>query len=69
MTLPNQLTVLRIILTPIAVFFLLMQEVFAKQLATGVFIIASLTDFWRPKEMCGLRLHEWMSRRPCAKIR
>lgn len=46
MTLPNQLTVLRIILTPIAVFFLLMQEVFAKQLATGVFIIASLTDWY-----------------------
>ena len=46
MTLPNQLTVLRIILTPIAVFFLLMQDVLAKQLATGVFIIASLTDWY-----------------------
>lgn len=47
MTLPNQLTVLRIILTPIAVFFLLMPGVFANiQLATGVFIIASLTDWY-----------------------
>lgn len=46
MSLPNQLTLLRIVLTPVALFLLLMQGAPAKQLATGVFIIASLTDWY-----------------------
>ncbi len=46
MTLPNQLTVLRIILTPVALYFLLKQGTQAKYIATGVFIIASLTDWY-----------------------
>jgi len=46
MTLPNQLTVLRMVLTPVAVFLLLMQDIMAKQIGTGVFIVASLTDWY-----------------------
>jgi len=46
MTLPNQLTVLRMVLTPIAVFLLLAQDVAAKRIGTGVFLIASLTDWY-----------------------
>ena len=46
MTLPNQLTVLRIVLTPLALYFLLKQGNTARYLATGVFIIASLTDWY-----------------------
>ncbi len=46
MTLPNQLTVLRIILTPVALYFLLKQDPQAKYIAAGVFIIASLTDWY-----------------------
>ncbi|MCP4726286.1 MAG: CDP-diacylglycerol--glycerol-3-phosphate 3-phosphatidyltransferase [bacterium] len=43
---PNQLTFLRIVLTPIAVFLLLMNNSPAIQMATLVFILASLTDWW-----------------------
>jgi len=46
MTLPNQLTVLRMVLTPVAVFLLLSQDVTAKRIGTLVFIIASLTDWY-----------------------
>lgn len=46
MTFPNQLTVLRIILTPVALALLMMNGVISTQLATGVFIIASLTDLY-----------------------
>jgi len=46
MTLPNQLTVLRIVLTPLALYFLLQTGDSARYLATGVFIIASLTDWY-----------------------
>ncbi|MFC1565139.1 CDP-diacylglycerol--glycerol-3-phosphate 3-phosphatidyltransferase [candidate division KSB1 bacterium] len=46
MTLPNQLTFLRILLTPIAVFLLLMKDSPAIQMATVVFILASLTDWY-----------------------
>jgi CDP-diacylglycerol--glycerol-3-phosphate 3-phosphatidyltransferase len=43
---PNQLTFLRILLSPIAVFLLLMNDSPSIQMATLVFILASLTDWW-----------------------
>ncbi len=43
---PNQLTFLRILLSPIAVFLLLMNDSPSIQMATIVFILASLTDWW-----------------------
>jgi CDP-diacylglycerol---glycerol-3-phosphate 3-phosphatidyltransferase len=46
MTPPNQLTVLRIFLTPIFVFLLVMGGMRSTQAATIVFIIASLTDWY-----------------------
>lgn len=46
MTLPNQLTVLRMVLSPVAVFLLLSPDIVAKRIGTGVFIIASLTDWY-----------------------
>jgi CDP-diacylglycerol--glycerol-3-phosphate 3-phosphatidyltransferase len=46
MTFPNQLTLLRIVLTPIAAFFLLTKGMYALQIATVIFIIASLTDWY-----------------------
>ncbi|MFC1556004.1 CDP-diacylglycerol--glycerol-3-phosphate 3-phosphatidyltransferase [candidate division KSB1 bacterium] len=46
MTLPNQLTILRILLSPVAVFLLLAQDPVAVRLGTAVFIIASLTDWY-----------------------
>lgn len=46
MNLPNKLTVLRVILVPFFVFFLLESEVneWFKWVALGIFIVASLTD-------------------------
>ena len=46
MSFPNQLTVLRIILTPVALVLLLMNDVISIQVATGVFVVASLTDWY-----------------------
>ncbi|MBN1638512.1 MAG: CDP-diacylglycerol--glycerol-3-phosphate 3-phosphatidyltransferase [Ignavibacteriales bacterium] len=46
MILPNQLTVLRIILSPIFLILFLSEDVFMKQLAFVVFVIASLTDWY-----------------------
>ena len=46
MTLPNQLTILRMVLTPIFIFFLLFDMYYSEQLATFVFLIASLTDWY-----------------------
>ena len=46
MTLPNQLTVLRIILTPIFAFALFKQGFNWKFIAVLIFIVASLTDFY-----------------------
>ena len=47
MNLPNKLTILRVILIPFFVFFLLAPyfPVYGKYIATVIFIIASLTDF------------------------
>lgn len=46
MVLPNQLTVLRIILTPIFLFFFLSNPPLMKQISVGIFIIAALTDWY-----------------------
>lgn len=46
MVLPNQLTVLRIILTPIFVFFFLSDTQWHKEISLGIFLIAALTDWY-----------------------
>lgn len=46
MILPNQLTVLRIILTPIFVFFFLAPSELSKDISLVIFIIAALTDWY-----------------------
>jgi CDP-diacylglycerol---glycerol-3-phosphate 3-phosphatidyltransferase len=46
MVLPNQLTVLRIILTPVFLFFFLSENPLFKQISIGIFIIAALTDWY-----------------------
>jgi len=46
MVLPNQLTVLRIILTPVFLFLFLSDDPLQKQIALCVFIIAALTDWY-----------------------
>ncbi|MFA7421021.1 MAG: CDP-diacylglycerol--glycerol-3-phosphate 3-phosphatidyltransferase [Melioribacteraceae bacterium] len=46
MLLPNQLTVLRIILTPIFIVLFLSNEPLLIQISLGVFLIAALTDWY-----------------------
>ncbi len=46
MILPNQLTILRIILTPIFLFFFLMDEPWMKQVALLIYLIAAITDWY-----------------------
>ena len=46
MVLPNQLTILRIILTPVFLFFFLSPEPLYKQISLGIFIIAAITDWY-----------------------
>ncbi|MBZ0199755.1 MAG: CDP-diacylglycerol--glycerol-3-phosphate 3-phosphatidyltransferase [Ignavibacteriaceae bacterium] len=46
MLLPNQLTVLRIILTPVFLFFFLSEDPLMKQISLGIYIIAALTDWY-----------------------
>jgi len=46
LTLPNSLTLLRILLTPIFVVLLLSDEPLALQLSLAVFVIAALTDWY-----------------------
>lgn len=46
MVLPNQLTILRIILTPVFLFFFLNEDPLFKQISIGIFIIAALTDWY-----------------------
>lgn len=46
MILPNQLTVLRIILTPIFFVLLLSEDTLLKQIALSVFLVAALTDWY-----------------------
>lgn len=46
MILPNQLTVLRIILTPVFVYLFLADDPVLKQISLGVFILAAITDWY-----------------------
>ena len=46
MTLPNQLTILRIILTPIFLYLFLSSDPFYIQISLAVFFIAALTDWY-----------------------
>lgn len=46
MTLPNQLTILRIILTPIFLYLFLSTDPLLIQISLGVFLIAALTDWY-----------------------
>jgi len=46
MLLPNQLTVLRIILTPVFLFLFLSDDSLFKQISLGVFFIAAITDWY-----------------------
>ncbi len=43
---PNQLTLLRIILTPVFVYYLFSPDPVDKQIALGIFIIAAVTDWY-----------------------
>ena len=46
MTLPNQLTILRIVLSPVFLFLFLSHDPLMKQISVCVFIIASLSDWY-----------------------
>jgi len=46
MTLPNQLTVLRIILSPVFLFFFLSEVVWMKHVSVIIYIIAALSDWY-----------------------
>jgi CDP-diacylglycerol--glycerol-3-phosphate 3-phosphatidyltransferase len=46
MTLPNQLTILRIILTPIFLYLFLSKNPLLIQISIGVFLVAALTDWY-----------------------
>lgn len=46
MTLPNQLTILRIVLSPVFLFLFLSYDPLMKQISVSVFIIASLSDWY-----------------------
>ncbi|MCX6149977.1 MAG: CDP-diacylglycerol--glycerol-3-phosphate 3-phosphatidyltransferase [Ignavibacteriales bacterium] len=46
MVYPNQLTILRIILTPIFLVLFLSEEPLLKQISLGVYIIAAITDWY-----------------------
>lgn len=46
MILPNQLTVLRIILTPFVIYFLLSEILYFKEIGLIIYLIAALTDWY-----------------------
>lgn len=46
MTLPNQLTILRIILSPVFLFFFLSEVIWMKQVAVVIYIIAAISDWY-----------------------
>ena len=46
MNLPNKLTIMRVVLIPVfLVVLFLMQEPYNRYIATGIFVVASITDF------------------------
>ena len=46
MTLPNQLTILRIILSPVFLFFFLSEVIWMKQVSIILYIVAALSDWY-----------------------
>jgi CDP-diacylglycerol--glycerol-3-phosphate 3-phosphatidyltransferase len=46
MTLPNQLTVLRIVLSPLFLYFFLSDVIWMKQISVAIYIIAALSDWY-----------------------
>ena len=46
MSIPNSLTLIRILLTPVFVWLLFMESSFWRQVAVGVYIVAALTDWY-----------------------
>ncbi len=46
LTIPNQLTILRIILTPIFIFLILQRTAYDQMLASAIFTTAALTDWY-----------------------
>jgi CDP-diacylglycerol---glycerol-3-phosphate 3-phosphatidyltransferase len=46
MTLPNQLTILRIILSPVFLFLFLSDVIWMKQLSVAIYIVAALSDWY-----------------------
>ncbi|MHC1737272.1 MAG: CDP-diacylglycerol--glycerol-3-phosphate 3-phosphatidyltransferase [Ignavibacteriaceae bacterium] len=46
MVLPNQLTILRIVLTPVFVFFFLQEQEMYKHISLGIFFVAAITDWY-----------------------
>ena len=46
MSIPNSLTILRIVLTPLFVVLLFSESPFFKELALGVYVVAALTDWY-----------------------
>ncbi|MBK7257940.1 MAG: CDP-diacylglycerol--glycerol-3-phosphate 3-phosphatidyltransferase [Ignavibacteriae bacterium] len=46
MNVPNQLTLLRIVLTPVFAWFLLSENPVFRQISLGIFIVAALTDWY-----------------------
>lgn len=46
LTIPNQLTLLRILLTPLFIFLILKKSVTMQLIGTGVFLIAAFTDWY-----------------------
>ncbi len=46
MTLPNQLTILRIILSPLFLYFFLSGEIWMKQVSIVIYIVAALSDWY-----------------------
>jgi CDP-diacylglycerol--glycerol-3-phosphate 3-phosphatidyltransferase len=46
MTLPNQLTILRIVLSPLFLYFFLSEEIWMKQVSIAIYIIAALSDWY-----------------------
>jgi CDP-diacylglycerol--glycerol-3-phosphate 3-phosphatidyltransferase len=46
MTLPNQLTILRIVLSPVFLFFFLSEIIWMKQVSVAIYIVAVLSDWY-----------------------